>query len=66
MASQGATPQISEILATMRLPCKTNEADEIWSFVYWTWTALDADTKQICSWYVGGRGYDDVRAFMET
>jgi IS1 family transposase len=66
------------------LPCKTIEADEIWSFVYakqknvpeelrgqsgvgdiWTWTALDADTKLICSWYVGGRTYADARAFME-
>jgi IS1 family transposase len=66
------------------LPCKTVEADEIWSFVYskqrnvpeelkgqfgvgdvWTWTALCADTKLIASWYVGGRAYEDARAFME-
>jgi IS1 family transposase len=66
------------------LPCKTIEADEIWSFVYsknknvpaelrgqfdvgdvWTWTALCADTKLIASWYVGGRAYEDARAFME-
>jgi IS1 family transposase len=66
------------------LPCKTIEADEIWSFVYskqknvpedvkgqfgfgdvWTWTALDADTKLIASWYVGERKYEDARAFME-
>ncbi|MGH2864673.1 MAG: IS1 family transposase [Solirubrobacteraceae bacterium] len=65
------------------LPCKTIEADEIWSFVYakqrnvpeelkgmfgvgdvWTWTAIDADTKLIASWYVGERKYEDARAFM--
>jgi IS1 family transposase len=66
------------------LPCKTIEADEIWSFVYskqknvpddlkgmfgigdvWTWTALDADSKLIVSWYVGGRAFEDCMAFME-
>jgi hypothetical protein len=65
------------------LPCKTIEADEIWSFVYakqrnvpedlrgqfgvgdvWTWTAIDADSKLICSWYVGGRTRDDAAAFL--
>ncbi len=66
------------------LPCKTIEADEIWSFVgskqknvpaghegdpnygdVWTWTALDADSKLIASWYVGGRAFEDCMAFME-
>jgi IS1 family transposase len=66
------------------LPCKTIEADEIWSFVgskqknipeghegdpnygdVWTWTALDADSKLIVSWYVGGRAFEDCMAFME-
>jgi IS1 family transposase len=65
------------------LPCKTVEADEIWSFVYakaknvpedrkgefgvgdvWTWTALDADSKLIASWYVGGRTADDCEVFL--
>jgi IS1 family transposase len=65
------------------LPCKTVEADEIWSFVYskqrnvpdelqgqfgvgdvWTWTALDADSKLIVSWYVGARQQEDADAFM--
>lgn len=65
------------------LPCKTIEADEIWSFVYakqknvpvelrgqlgvgdvWTWTALCADTKLICAWYVGGRENIDAEAFI--
>lgn len=30
----------------------------------WTWTALDADSKLICSWYVGGRAADDAEAFL--
>jgi IS1 family transposase len=30
----------------------------------WTWTALDADSKLIVSWYVGGRTYEDAAAFM--
>jgi IS1 family transposase len=30
----------------------------------WTWTALDADTKLIVSWYVGGRQHEDADAFM--
>src|SRR5664279_2425098 len=66
------------------LPCKTIEADEIWSFVgskqknvpagregdpnygdVWTWTALDADSKLIVSWYVGGRAFEDCMAFMK-
>ncbi len=31
----------------------------------WTWTALDADSKLIVCWYVGGRQYEDALAFME-
>jgi IS1 family transposase len=65
------------------LPCKTIEADEIWSFVYskqrnipedlegqfgvgdvLTWTALDADSKLIISWFVGDRKQEDAEAFM--
>ncbi len=30
----------------------------------WTWTALDADSKLIVCWYVGGRQVDDAEAFM--
>jgi IS1 family transposase len=30
----------------------------------WTWTALEADTKLIVSWYVGGRQNEDAEAFM--
>jgi IS1 family transposase len=31
----------------------------------WTWTAIDADTKLIPSWYVGSRDHIDGRAFIE-
>ena len=31
----------------------------------WTWTALDADTKLIATFYVGDRDYQAGRAFME-
>ncbi len=30
----------------------------------WTWTAIDADTKLVPSWYVGRRGAEDAYAFM--
>ncbi len=30
----------------------------------WTWTALDADSKLIVCWYVGGRQWEDAEAFM--
>jgi IS1 family transposase len=31
----------------------------------WTWTAIDADTKLIPSWFVGGRDSDAAMIFME-
>src|ERR1700682_5604015 len=31
----------------------------------WTWTALDADTKLIVSWLVGGRDSEYAMAFMD-
>jgi IS1 family transposase len=31
----------------------------------WTWTALDADTKLICSWMVGNRDAIAARAFIQ-
>lgn len=31
----------------------------------WTWTALDADSKLIVGWFVGGRDAECARAFME-
>jgi IS1 family transposase len=31
----------------------------------WTWTAIDADTKLIPSWFVGGRDSDAAIIFMD-
>jgi IS1 family transposase len=31
----------------------------------WTWTALDADSKLICSWMVGDRSAETAKFFME-
>ena len=31
----------------------------------WTWTAIDADTKLIPSWFVGGRDSDAAMIFMD-
>jgi IS1 family transposase len=31
----------------------------------WTWTAIDADTKLIPSWFIGGRDSDAAMIFME-
>lgn len=31
----------------------------------WTWVALDADTKLICSFYIGDRGYGAAREFID-
>ncbi len=31
----------------------------------WTWTALDADTKLICNWLVGGRDAEYAYAFIQ-
>lgn len=30
----------------------------------WTWKAIDADSKLLISWHVGGRGQDDATEFM--
>lgn len=59
---------------------KRIQCDEIWSFVYskeknkpegmenagdvWTWTAIDADSKLIVSWNVGGRDADSANTFL--
>ena len=56
------------------------QCDEIWSFVYsknkntpegakgigdmWTWTAMDADSKLLISWYVGDRSLESARFLM--
>ena len=31
----------------------------------WTWVGLDAETKLVCSWLVGGRDVDTAHTFME-
>jgi IS1 family transposase len=31
----------------------------------WTWTAIDADSKLVISWFVGGRDGDCAKAFMQ-
>ena len=31
----------------------------------WTWTAIDADTKLVLSWFVGGRDADCGDVFMD-
>ena len=67
--------------AVQNVHTKRVQCDEIWSFVYakeknksqdmegtgdcWTWTAIDADTKLIISWYVGDRSQDSATDFME-
>lgn len=39
---------------------KEEEAGDVW-----TWTAIDADTKLIVSWYVGTRDADSAQPFMK-
>lgn len=39
---------------------KRGEAGDVW-----TWTAIDADTKLVLSWLVGGRDAEYANAFME-
>ncbi len=31
----------------------------------WTWVAMDADTKLVCSWWVGGRDWETARVFVQ-
>src|SRR3981189_791045 len=31
----------------------------------WTWVAMDADTKLVCSWLVGQRGAEDATVFIK-
>ncbi len=62
------------------LACERVQCDEIWQFVgckekqaklgkhgegdVWTWTAIDADTKLIVTWAVGGRDAGTAWEFM--
>jgi IS1 family transposase len=31
----------------------------------WTWVAMDADSKLVCSWWVGGRNWITAKAFVD-
>ena len=60
--------QVDEIWSFVRVKAanlakaKTTTAD---AGDVWTWIALDADTKLICSFYVGDRGYGAAREFID-
>jgi IS1 family transposase len=43
----------------------TAKAAPDWAGDTWTWTAIDADTKLVMSWLVGGRDSDYAIAFMD-
>jgi IS1 family transposase len=65
-------------LRLRNLPTVRVEADEIWSFCgakqraarsegqgdLWTYCAIDADSKLVCSWLVGARNQENTDAFM--
>lgn len=36
-----------------------------WSGDVWTWTSIDADSKLICNWFVGGRDAEFAHEFMQ-
>jgi transposase-like protein len=42
-----------------RQGCPANAGD------VWTWTAIDADTKLMPSWFVGGRDSDSAMIFVD-
>lgn len=44
---------------------KTAKAAPEWAGDTWTWTAIDADSKLVMSWLVGGRDADYAHAFIE-
>lgn len=37
----------------------------LWAGDVWTWTAIEADTKLILSYFIGGREIEDARAVMD-
>lgn len=41
------------------------ERDQFGRGDVWTWTAIDADTKLVLSWYVGDRGAETAHEFIE-
>lgn len=46
---------------TQEIAATVDGAGDTWT---WTWTAIDADSKLIVSWLVGGRGLDYAAPFM--
>ncbi len=62
-----------------QLGCMVVQCDEVWSFVgakeknatssdqgdIWCWTAIDADSKLLITWHLGGRGESDCRDFID-
>lgn len=63
----------------VNLTCKRIQCDEIWSFYYakdknlpedkkggsiWTWVPIDADTKLVPCWRIGGRDAWNAQHFM--
>ena len=60
--------QCDEIWSFCYAKDKNVPADKQGNFGYgsvWTWTALDADTKLICSWMVGSRDGGTAREFIQ-
>jgi IS1 family transposase len=65
--------------ALRNLGCRRLEIDEIWAFVgakarkatqaghgdLWTFTAIDAESKLLVSWLVGGRSPETAHTFMQ-
>jgi IS1 family transposase len=74
----GEFASIYQDVTLRNLPCKTVEADEIWSFVgakeanatkegqgdLWTFTAMCADSKLMISWLVAPRSSESTQALM--
>lgn len=43
----------------------TAKTEDAFAGDVWTWTSLDADSKLICSWFVGGRDAEFANVFMD-
>jgi IS1 family transposase len=59
--------QCDEIWAFCYAKAKNVPAEKRGKFGYgdvWTWVGMDADTKLVASYHVGGRGPEDAAAFM--
>jgi len=60
--------QCDEIWAFCYAKAKNVPAEHRGEFGYgdvWTWTAIDADTKPVPSWYVGDRSFYSARALID-